>query len=81
MRQSTLHQLKVFETVARLTSITRAAEELSLTQPTVSMQIKQLTQNIGVPLFEQIGKKLYLTQARTRIINYLSGNFRSVVPL
>jgi LysR family transcriptional regulator, low CO2-responsive transcriptional regulator len=61
MRQSTLHQLKVFETVARLTSITRAAEELSLTQPTVSMQIKQLTQNIGVPLFEQIGKKLYLT--------------------
>ncbi len=47
MRQSTLHQLKVFETVARLTSITRAAEELSLTQPTVSMQIKQLTQNIG----------------------------------
>jgi LysR family transcriptional regulator, low CO2-responsive transcriptional regulator len=63
MRQSTLHQLKVFETVARLTSITRAAEELSLTQPTVSMQIKQLTQNIGVPLFEQIGKKLYLTEA------------------
>jgi LysR family transcriptional regulator, low CO2-responsive transcriptional regulator len=61
MRQSTLHQLKVFETVARLTSITHAAEELSLTQPTVSMQIKQLTQNIGVPLFEQIGKKLYLT--------------------
>ncbi len=61
MRQSTLHQLKVFETVARLTSITRAAEELSLTQPTVSMQIKQLSQNVGVPLFEQIGKKLYLT--------------------
>ncbi len=63
MRQSTLHQLKVFETVARLTSVTRAAEELSLTQPTVSMQIKQLTQNIGVPLFEQIGKKLYLTES------------------
>ncbi len=63
MSQSTLHQLKVFETVARLTSITRAAEELSLTQPTVSMQIKQLTQNIGIPLFEQIGKKLYLTEA------------------
>lgn len=68
MRQSTLHQLKVFETVARLTSITRAAEELSLTQPTVSMQIKQLTQNIGVPLFEQIGKKLYLTQAGQELV-------------
>lgn len=68
MRQSTLHQLKVFETVARLTSITRAAEELSLTQPTVSMQIKQLTQNIGVPLFEQIGKKLYLTHAGQELL-------------
>jgi LysR family transcriptional regulator, low CO2-responsive transcriptional regulator len=68
MRQSTLHQLKVFETVARLTSITRAAEELSLTQPTVSMQIKQLTQNIGIPLFEQIGKKLYLTQAGQELL-------------
>jgi LysR family transcriptional regulator, low CO2-responsive transcriptional regulator len=68
MRQSTLHQLKVFETVARLTSITRAAEELSLTQPTVSMQIKQLTQNIGVPLFEQIGKKLYLTESGQELL-------------
>jgi LysR family transcriptional regulator, low CO2-responsive transcriptional regulator len=68
MRQSTLHQLKVFETVARLTSITRAAEELSLTQPTVSMQIKQLTQNIGVPLFEQIGKKLYLTASGQELL-------------
>jgi LysR family transcriptional regulator, low CO2-responsive transcriptional regulator len=63
MRQSTLHQLKVFETVARLGSITRAAEELSLTQPTVSMQVKQLAKNIGTPLFEQVGKKLYLTPA------------------
>jgi LysR family transcriptional regulator, low CO2-responsive transcriptional regulator len=63
MRQSTLHQLKVFETVARLSSITRAAEELSLTQPTVSMQVKQLSKNVGAALFEQIGKKLYLTEA------------------
>jgi LysR family transcriptional regulator, low CO2-responsive transcriptional regulator len=68
MRQSTLHQLKVFETVARLTSVTRAAEELCLTQPTVSMQIKQLTQNIGVPLFEQIGKKLYLTESGQELL-------------
>jgi LysR family transcriptional regulator, low CO2-responsive transcriptional regulator len=63
MRQSTLHQLKVFETVARLSSITRAAEELSLTQPTVSMQVKQLAKNVGTPLLEQVGKKLYLTAA------------------
>jgi LysR family transcriptional regulator, low CO2-responsive transcriptional regulator len=63
MRQSTLHQLKVFETVARLNSITRAAAELSLTQPTVSMQVKQLAKNIGTPLFDQVGKRLYLTEA------------------
>ncbi|PSB51006.1 helix-turn-helix domain-containing protein [Chamaesiphon polymorphus] len=63
MRQSTLHQLKVFETVARLTSITRAAEELSLTQPTVSMQIKQLTPPVGVPLFAPLGPPLSLPPA------------------
>jgi DNA-binding transcriptional LysR family regulator len=59
----TLHQLRVFAVAARHGSYTRAAEELELTQPTVSMQIKQLSQAIGLPLFEQIGKKLYLTQA------------------
>ena len=61
MRHSTLRQLEVFETIARLGSFTRAAEELFLTQPTVSMQIKKLTDAIGLPLFEQIGKKIYLT--------------------
>lgn len=59
----TLHQLQVFEVAARHGSYTRAAEELFLTQPTVSMQIKHLTKSIGVPLFEQVGKKLFLTQA------------------
>jgi DNA-binding transcriptional LysR family regulator len=59
----TLHQLQVFEVAARHESYTRAAEELSLTQPTVSMQIKHLTKAIGIPLFEQVGKRLFLTQA------------------
>lgn len=63
MIHATLHQLKVFETTARLGSFTKAAEELSITQPTVSSQIKQLTKSIGLPLFEQIGKTLYLTEA------------------
>lgn len=63
MKNATLHQLKVFEVAARLGSFTRAAEELFLTQPTVSMQIKQLTKIVGLPLFEQVGKKLYLTNA------------------
>lgn len=61
MNQATLHQLKVFEAAARHSSFTRAAEELFLTQPTISMQIKQLTKSVGIPLFEQVGKRLYLT--------------------
>jgi LysR family transcriptional regulator, low CO2-responsive transcriptional regulator len=61
MRQSTLRQLELFEAIARLGSFTRAAEELFLTQPTVSMQIKKLSDTVGMPLFEQVGKKIYLT--------------------
>lgn len=63
MQNATLHQLKVFEAVARHSSFTRAAEELFLTQPTVSMQVKQLSKTVGLPLFEQVGKRLYLTAA------------------
>lgn len=63
MKNATLHQLKVFEAVARHASFTRAAEELFLTQPTVSMQVKQLSKAVGLPLFEQVGKRLYLTEA------------------
>ena len=63
MRHSTLRQLEVFEAIARLGSFTRAAEELFLTQPTVSMQIKKLADAVGMPLFEQVGKKVYLTDA------------------
>lgn len=63
MIHATLHQLKVFEATARHSSFTRAAEELFLTQPTVSMQVKQLTKAVGLPLFEQVGKRLYLTDA------------------
>jgi LysR family transcriptional regulator, low CO2-responsive transcriptional regulator len=63
MRHSTLRQLEVFEAIARLGSFTRAAEELHLTQPTVSMQIKKLTDAVGLPLCEQVGKKMYLTDA------------------
>jgi len=59
----TLRQLKVFERVARRLSLTRAAEELYLTQPAVSMQIKQFEEAVGLPLFERLGKKIYLTRA------------------
>ncbi len=68
MKQATLHQLKVFEAVARHNSFTRAAEELFLTQPTVSMQVKQLTKAVGMPLFDQVGKRLSLTQAGEELV-------------
>lgn len=63
----TLRQLKVFEAVARHLGYTRAAEELHLSQPAVSMQIKQLEDSIGLPLFERLGKKIYLTEAGTEL--------------
>ncbi len=68
MKQVTFHQLKVFEVTARRGSFTRAAEELFLTQPTVSIQMKQLTKAVGLPLFEQVGKRLYLTQAGRELL-------------
>ena len=63
MRHATFRQLEIFEAIARLGSFTRAADELHLTQPTVSMQIKKLTDTVGAPLLEQVGKKVHLTDA------------------
>ena len=59
----TFRQLELFESVARNSSFTRAAEESYLTQPAVSTQIKQLEDEVGTPLFERLGKKIYLTEA------------------
>lgn len=70
MRHTTLRQLEVFEAIARLGSFTRAAQALFLTQPTVSMQIKKLSEAVGLPLFEQIGKKIYLTEAGRELYHY-----------
>jgi len=66
----TLRQLKIFESVARHLSFTRAAEELHLTQPAVSMQVKQLEEAVGLPLFEQVGKKVFLTEAGQEMNRY-----------
>ncbi|OIQ82020.1 HTH-type transcriptional activator CmpR [mine drainage metagenome] len=70
MLHLTLRQLKVFEAVARLSSYSRAAENLHLTQPAVSMQIRQLEEAIDLPLFEQLGKKIYLTEAGLELQRY-----------
>ncbi|MDH5572461.1 MAG: LysR family transcriptional regulator, partial [Gammaproteobacteria bacterium] len=66
----TFRQMKVFESVARQLSYTRAAEEMHLSQPAVSMQIKQLEENVGLPLFEKIGKQIYLTEAGREMSHY-----------
>jgi DNA-binding transcriptional LysR family regulator len=55
--------LRVFEAVANNSNFTRAAEELYLTQPAVSMQIRQLEGNLGIALFDHLGKKIFLTDA------------------
>lgn len=63
LRNGTASQLMVFDAIVRLGSFTRAAEELHMAQPTVSAQVRKLSEAIGLPLFEQIGKRVYPTQA------------------
>jgi DNA-binding transcriptional LysR family regulator len=63
MKNATLRQFQIFEVVARNLSFTRASEELYITQPTVSIQLKQLADIVGLPLFEQVGKRIFLTEA------------------
>jgi DNA-binding transcriptional LysR family regulator len=57
------HHLRTFLAVRRHRNYTRAAEEVFLTQPAVSRQVRQLEEELGVRLFEQIGKSLHLTDA------------------
>ncbi len=70
MKHATLRQLKVFEAVARLLSYSRAAEELHLTQPAVSTQIRKLEGHAGLPLFEQLGRKIFLTAAGSELLHH-----------
>jgi DNA-binding transcriptional LysR family regulator len=67
LKHGVLPQLRVFEASARLGCFARAAEELHLAQPTVSVQIKKLSETVGFPLFEQVGKHIYLTDAGQRL--------------
>ena len=75
MKHATLRQLKVFAAVARHLSFARAAEELHLTQPAVSGQIRKLEEHAGVALFEQVGKKTHLTAAGADLL----GIVRSII--
>jgi len=66
----TLRQFQVFEAVARHLSFTQAAKELHLSQPAVSMQIKQMEEQIGLHLFEHLGKQVFLTEAGREAYRY-----------
>lgn len=70
MLHLTLRQLRVFEAAARLLSFSRAAEELHLTQPGVSSQLKHLEESIGMPLFEQMGRRVFLTEAGQQVYSH-----------
>ncbi len=66
----TLRQLQCFSAVAKHLSFTKAADELHLTQPAVSMQIRQLEQQAGMPMTEQLGKQIHLTEAGQEVYRY-----------
>src|SRR5947207_15574517 len=70
MRNATLRQLRVFHTVARNSSFPRAGEELRLTAPAVSMQIKELETEVGLPLFDRTSRKVSLTMVGEYVLAY-----------
>jgi len=78
LRHGTLPQLRVFEASARLGSLTRAAEELHIAQPTASVQIKKLAETVGLPLFEQVGRRVFLTEAGQQLYAGCQDVFRAL---
>lgn len=78
IRNATFRQLQLFESIARNGSFTEAAEELHLTQPTVSMQVKKLTSIIGMPLYEMVGKRIALTAVGKELLKTCKSVFASL---
>lgn len=68
MRRYTLRQLDTFIEVARQLSISRAASALHVSQPAVSMQLRQLEEVLGMPLYEQVGRNIVLTEAGNEVL-------------
>ena len=81
IRYATLRQLQIFEASVRLGSFSRAAEELFVTQPTVSMQIKKLSDALGTPLFEQVGRKVRPTEVGNELYDACRKIFESLANL
>ena len=70
MKHVTLRQLRVFDTVAQHLSFSAASRELHLTQPAVSMQVKSLEDEAGLPLFDRVGKRVFLTEAGAELLRH-----------
>jgi DNA-binding transcriptional LysR family regulator len=70
MKNASMRQLRVFVAVARHASVSRAADELHLTPPAVSMQLKDLETDIGLPLFDRIGRTVSLTTVGEHLVVY-----------
>lgn len=81
IRHLSLRQMQIFEAVVRLGGYTRAAEELHLTQPTVSMQIKKLSDTIGYPLLEKVGSNLLTTAVGDEVYNTSKNILSNMVAL
>lgn len=81
----TLHQLEIFKKVAELKSVTKASEQLFMSQPAVSIQLKNFQDQFKLPLFEIVGRKLYITEfgneiskAATKILDEVQAiNYKS----
>src|SRR3989449_1276636 len=69
-RAMTLRQLRTFKAVADLSSFSLAAQQLRLSQPSVSYQVKELEEAIGMPLLDRLGKRVQLTQAGSILYAY-----------
>ena len=78
LKHGTLPQLRVFEASVRLGSLARAAEELHMAPPTASVQIKKLTETVGSPLLEQVGKRMYPTDVGRRVYAGCNEVFRAL---
>lgn len=79
LKHGTLPQMRAFEASARLGSFTRAAEELHMAQPTASVQIKKLSETVGLPLFEQVGRRILMTEAGQRVYTGCGEVFRALL--
>jgi DNA-binding transcriptional LysR family regulator len=78
LRHGTLPQLRLFEASVRLGSLARAAQELHMAPPTATAQIKKLTETVGLPLLEQVGKRMYPTDVGRRVYDGCNDIFRAL---